>query len=463
MAEHVLFGKYQVCRELGVGRSGTVYLTYHRELEEYRAVKVVPKTMADYETFRKEALFLKTLRHPGIPIVYDVEEDSERSYLILEHLEGESIYGLIKRLGRLDLKTAAEIGIQLCRIIQFMNTADNPILYLDLQPKNLLVCGGMVKLIDFDHAMYANEAEDFGERYGTVGFAAPEQYSGEPMDPRTDVYAIGALLYYMCRGKPPGREPEFGSSGRWQSLDGIIIGCMAQKKEDRYQSAAEVEASLLEWISERSKEYAIKSLNIIFAGAKAGIGTTHIALGYSNFLTRNGCPTLYQEEYDSEAGRNLVRNLGAREDGSGVYHKGCLYIRPYYGSSIRIPYRYFPVITKDIGAGWQAQKEMPEADHIVLVCGGKWWETEVSLRAIRKLNTRNNLILLWNHISGEVVPRLPTDLCDVPCLNMPFFSNPLKTDREADACYRDLHAIMTGGSGKWNEKKKRRLWKRKED
>ena len=74
--EHVLFGKYQICRELGSGRSGTVYLTYHRELEEYRAVKVVPKTLADYETFKKEALFLKTLRHPGIPLVYDVEEDS---------------------------------------------------------------------------------------------------------------------------------------------------------------------------------------------------------------------------------------------------------------------------------------------------------------------------------------------------------------------------------------------------
>ena len=56
------------------GRSGTVYLAYHVELEEYRAVKVVPKSLADYDTFRKEALFLKTLRHPGIPIVYDVRK-----------------------------------------------------------------------------------------------------------------------------------------------------------------------------------------------------------------------------------------------------------------------------------------------------------------------------------------------------------------------------------------------------
>ena len=166
IGEHVLFGKYRLCRKLGAGRSGNVFLAWHTELEEYRAVKIVPKTMADYETFRKEALFLKTLRHPGIPLVYDVEEDLTNSYLIEEYLEGESLYALVKRLGSLSMKTAAEIGIQVCRLIQFMNTADNPILYLDLQPKNLLVCNGAVRLIDFDHAQYAEDVTAFGERYG---------------------------------------------------------------------------------------------------------------------------------------------------------------------------------------------------------------------------------------------------------------------------------------------------------
>ena len=230
--EHVLIStllpNYYICKKLGEGRSGKVFLAYHRILSDYRAIKVVPGTMTDYETFRKEALFLKHLRHPGIPLVYDVVEGSfiSENYFILveEYLEGESIFESVKKRGKYSVKTTVELGIQICRIIQFMNTAENPILYLDLQPKNLLVCDKMVKLIDFDHAQYASEVEDFGERYGTVGFAAPEQFKGEPLDCRTDVYAIGALLYFMCRGRIPGRIPEFGEDAKFRELDRIIRG-----------------------------------------------------------------------------------------------------------------------------------------------------------------------------------------------------------------------------------------------
>ena len=115
ITEHVLFGKYRLCRKLGAGRSGTVYLAYHMELEEYRAMKIVPKTMADYDTFKREALFLKTLRHPGIPLVYDVEEDLDNSYLVEEYLEGESLYALVKRLGSLSMKTTVDLVIQIGR------------------------------------------------------------------------------------------------------------------------------------------------------------------------------------------------------------------------------------------------------------------------------------------------------------------------------------------------------------
>ncbi|MEG2351007.1 MAG: protein kinase, partial [Hungatella sp.] len=87
----ILFGKYQLGQVIGRGRDGIVYLAEHKELEEYRAIKRVSKTCVEYEQFRREALLLKELHHPGIPIIYDLEEDLEYSYLIEEYLEGDSL------------------------------------------------------------------------------------------------------------------------------------------------------------------------------------------------------------------------------------------------------------------------------------------------------------------------------------------------------------------------------------
>ena len=99
--EKILFGKYRLLHKLGTGRTGTVWLALHLGLEEYRAIKCVPRTCADYETFRREALILKELQHPGIPMIYDLEEDPEYFYLIEEYLQGYSLYTLIKCQGTL--------------------------------------------------------------------------------------------------------------------------------------------------------------------------------------------------------------------------------------------------------------------------------------------------------------------------------------------------------------------------
>lgn len=468
--EHVLFStllpNYYICKKLGAGRSGTVYLVYHRELEEYRAAKIVPDTMTDFETFRKEALFLKNLRHPGIPLVYDVVDGSKLSngcfIIVEEYLEGESIYALVKRMGGLSMKATVDLGIQICRIIQFMNTSENPILYLDLQPKNLLVCEEMVKLIDFDHAQYACEVKDFGERYGTVGFAAPEQFKGEPLDCRTDVYAIGALLYFMSRGRPPGREPEFGEKEKFRELDRVIRGCMAEKKEDRYAAAKDVEMALMEWNDCILNKKAIGSQTIIFAGAKAGIGTTHAALGFANFLTRNGYLTLYQELYDTDSIRTLARNLSVKPDKTGVYHFGCLNIRPFYGKSVKLPYHYYQIIIHDIGISWKEESELPDADLYVLVCGGKLWETDRTLEAARELRScGKSMVLLWNHISGSPVRKLPSDLGDIPCLNLPFFTNPFGKNKAVDACFAELFTYRKGESTLWKRKRLRKLFRKR--
>jgi len=116
-----LFGKYQLCRELGRGRSGTVYLARHKDLEEDRVIKRIPKAGTNYQQFRQEALILKTLRHPGIPIVYDLEEDEEFSYLIEEFLEGDSLYSLISDRGHFSTAMTIRYGVQICHLVNTLH------------------------------------------------------------------------------------------------------------------------------------------------------------------------------------------------------------------------------------------------------------------------------------------------------------------------------------------------------
>ena len=426
-------------------------MAYHVELETYRAVKIVPKSLVDYETFKREALFLKTLRHPGIPLVYDVEEDFSYSYLIEEYLEGESMFTLVKNLGNLSMEATVDFGIQICRIIQFMNNLKNPILYLDLQPGNLLVCENMVRLTDFDHAQYAEDVRVFGERYGTIGFAAPEQYRGEPLDCRTDVFAIGELLYFMCHGKIPGTEPEFEDSEPTRELDRIIRGCMAPDKEERYQSAEVVEQVLCEWKKFHLSDHAIESLNIVFAGAKAGVGTTHAALAMSSFLARNGYQTLYQEECDTDTIRNLLHSLHVNPDRTGVYHLGCLHIRPYYGRAVKMPYRYFSVTIKDAGTVWKSQGYDSNADLFILVCGGKDWEIHHTTHAVKQWKANGKCIMLWNHLPKEEFLRNSKKFANMIGFRLPYVPDPFYPDREMEACFREI--LKTGGFGIWGRKK----------
>ena len=139
---------------IGRGRSGTVFLARHLGLDEERAIKRVRRTESG---FIQEAALLKRLRHPGIPIIYDLEIDENYYYLIEEYLYGESLYARIERTGSLQTGELIRLGIELCRIMNYLHSfKPNPILYLDLHPGNLLICREQLKLIDFDQAALAS-------------------------------------------------------------------------------------------------------------------------------------------------------------------------------------------------------------------------------------------------------------------------------------------------------------------
>ncbi|MDD3254116.1 MAG: serine/threonine-protein kinase [Lachnospiraceae bacterium] len=444
-----LFGKYQLCRILGRGRSGTVYLARHKDLEEYRAIKQVPKTCADYDQFRKEALILKGVRHPGIPIVYDLEEDEEYSYLIEEFLEGDSLYALISDVGHFSKAMTIRYGIQICRLVNILHSArPNPILYLDLQPKNLLICHDTVKLIDFDHAVPLEEVDKLTLRYGTIGCAAPEQYTGEPLDERTDIFAIGAVLHYMMTGKYAKSGPVLSLTVR-DSADRqvarIIRTCLLTDKTKRYGSAEQLCEELLRVQGEllrkgkrkkqgNSGDDPISSLTIAAAGTRPGVGTTHIAMGMTAYLRQCGIMAMYEEQNDSGAIRQFGAACGSRADSWGLLKIRGVPMLPYYGETVKLAKPPYQVVVQDYGSDWQMLLQQ-QADLYLLICGAKPWEWETARDAMISLGTHPGLAVIYNHFCGQLCDRLSGPAKETSCFLMPYDSNPLRCGKAASSVY----------------------------
>lgn len=424
---------------LGRGRSGVVYLAKHIELDEYRAIKQVPKTCTDYEQFRREALILKQLRHTGIPIVYDLEEDDQCSYLIEEFLEGDSLYALVSDMGHFSTAMTISYGIQICHLVSVLHSAKpNPILYLDLQPKNLLISNDIVKLIDFDHAVSSNEAAALDERYGTIGCAAPEQYTSDPLDERTDIYAIGAVLYYMLTGTLPKKELSFPRGASERRLARIIRTCLLRRPEKRYQSVTQLADALqqiqTEYFQQKYRgvfgKEQISSLTIAVAGTKAGVGTTHIALGLTAHMRRCGFSAVYEEQNASNAALQFGVCMGKTPDSYGIYLVKGVPMLPLYGSNVKLPPHPYPVVVKDYGHDWQTLLcEESEADHTLLVCGTKPWEYETTKEVLCQFSGRSELTIIYNQFAKRYRGKAAAPDGKLPCFLMPHDADS-RTDRE---------------------------------
>lgn len=233
MEEELLFGKYRILRILANGSGGEVFLAEHRVLKERRVIKCLYKNRPFYEERRKEAHILKQLHHAAIPCIYDIEEDERATYIIEEDMEGESLNEILFRQKSLPVSFILFYSIRLCEIIEYLHREG--ILYLDLKPENIIICGDQLSLIDFGGAMQSEGRASVS--FGTQGFAAPEQYRGEVQE-RTDVYGIGRILGVMLG---QGKEKE---TGQRRELRRILERCVQTLPAKRYRSVAELKKEL---------------------------------------------------------------------------------------------------------------------------------------------------------------------------------------------------------------------------
>ena len=199
----VLASRYRVISLLGRGGMGEVYRAHDLKLGQSVALKFLPtrvRTSPDrIEQLLHEARIARQVSHPNVCRVYDVGEAEGHAFLTMEYIDGEDLRSLLTRIGHLPWRKALDIARQLCAGLQAAHELG--VLHRDLKPANVMLdARGRVRISDFGLAAVAGDVEAAELRAGTPAYMAPEQLDGRPATMRTDVYALGLVLYELFTG-----------------------------------------------------------------------------------------------------------------------------------------------------------------------------------------------------------------------------------------------------------------------
>lgn len=260
----VLKDRYQIIRKIGSGGMSVVYLA-KEIMNEQRlwAIKVADMENKISKRLFSEAKILSELDHPNLPKIADFfsSNDERYFYLVQEYVNGKSLYEIFEQAENfLEEEFIVDIGIQLCDVLHYLHTLKpTPVIYRDLKPANIMITEeNDLKLIDFGIARkYVHEQVKDTLQIGTVGFAAPEQFEKRQSDTRTDLFSLGALMYYLLTGGKYvyiAQQPVQSFRGSLtKSLKKCIRLLVKTNPEERIQTAEEVKGYLLEAKNEMSK------------------------------------------------------------------------------------------------------------------------------------------------------------------------------------------------------------------
>jgi serine/threonine-protein kinase len=215
----VLQERYIISEKLGQGGMGAVYRASDRRLSTVSwAIKEMSQSAITgplerqqaREAFLQEAEMLAGLSHPHLPRVTDHFEQDGKAYLVMEFVPGETLLSFLQREGLPQPQARVfEWMRQLCDALEYLHTQNPPIIFRDLKPANIMLTpSGQIKLVDFGIARLfkPGQAKDT-QAFGTVGYSAPEQYGRGQTDARSDVYALGVLIYQLLTGYDPTATP----------------------------------------------------------------------------------------------------------------------------------------------------------------------------------------------------------------------------------------------------------------
>ncbi len=254
-------GKYEIKRTLGRGAMGIVYEGWDPIIARRVAIKTVklPENADDPETeealarFRREAQAAGRLTHPNIVGVFDYGETNDLAYIVMEFVDGPPLKSLLDKEERFALSDALRVMEDLLAGLQFSH--ERGVVHRDIKPANvMLTSGGQVKIADFGIArIESSSMTQAGTLLGTPAYMSPEQFMGQVVDARTDIYSSGVLLYQLLTGERPfegglsaimhkalNTEPPAPSQlsvTAPPALDAVVRRAMAKRPEDRFASA----------------------------------------------------------------------------------------------------------------------------------------------------------------------------------------------------------------------------------
>ena len=297
-------GAYQIQSAIGAGGMGEVYRAVDMRLNRTVAIKVLPGHLSESpeakERFDREARAISALNHARICTLYDVGHQDGVDFLIMEFLEGESLADRLRK-GALPVKETLKIGIDVCEALEAAHR--HGIVHRDLKPGNIMLTPGGAKLMDFGLAKplgvaaassRAGSAPSFtavatalgsspispltsaGTIVGTIQYMSPEQIEGKEADARSDIFALGSVLYEMAAGKRPfegksqislasailEKDPEPISTIKPMTppaFDYTVNTCLQKNPDDRFQTAHDVKLQL-QWIVTSSSSTGMKAM-----------------------------------------------------------------------------------------------------------------------------------------------------------------------------------------------------------
>lgn len=258
MVEKSLHNRYDLERELGRGGMGVVYKARDTQLDRPVALKFLGSLVDGSEEFRqrfqREARAAAQVSHPNILSIYDIGVEQGSTYIAMEYIEGPNLNQYLGQKGKLPVREAINLIVQACEALEAIHQAG--IVHRDIKPDNILIAkGGLVKLMDFGLAKgYGARLTGSHVIMGTPCYMSPEQARGGDVGPKSDIYAIGLVLYELLSGKtvfsdgnvlerqilelPP--RPSQVVEGIPELLDQIIMKCIAKDPSERFDSAGEL-------------------------------------------------------------------------------------------------------------------------------------------------------------------------------------------------------------------------------